>query len=248
MSGARMSSTAAVSNSDAWTKSHRPQADALILQHVDLVRRIAYHMKRRIPRNIEVDDLIQTGMVGLLEAAQRYKSDNGASFASYATRRIRGAMLDSLRRADSGSRSLRRRLRGIEGAKLRIEGKTGEPAKAPAIAESIGMTLENYFRAMHDFSQSTQISLDESSPGAESPCEDVRDGKAGPDEELEHGDLLRAVAEAIAALPFFERIILVLYYDQDFLMREIGVRFTVSESRICQIHKRAIERLRAATQ
>jgi RNA polymerase sigma factor for flagellar operon FliA len=243
-----MSSSAALSDSGHWIESRRPHTDALILQHVDLVRRIAYHMKRRIPRNIEVDDLIQTGMVGLLEAAQRYKSGNGASFASYATRRIRGAMLDSLRRSDSGSRSLRRSLRGIEGAKLRIERKTGEPAKAPAIAESVGMTLDNYFRAMHDLSQSSQISLDELSPGVESACAELRDDKAGPDEELERKELLRVVAAAIAGLPAFERIILVLYYDQDFLMREIGVRFTVSESRICQIHKRAIERLRAATQ
>src|ERR1700722_10775839 len=122
--------------------------EALILQHVDLVRRIAYHMMRHMPRSIEVNDLIQTGMVGLLEAAQRYECRNGSSFATYATRRIRGAILDSMRRSDWGPRSLRRRLRDTEGAKLGTERKPGARAKAPAIAESVGMTLDTYFRAM----------------------------------------------------------------------------------------------------
>src|SRR5580698_7165346 len=113
--------------------------DTLILEHIDLVRRIAYHMMRRMPNSIEVDDLIQTGMVGLLEAAQRYEWRAGSTFSAYATRRIRGAILDSLRRSDFGPRSLRRRLRDIDDAKLCIEQRTGEAAKARTIAESVGM-------------------------------------------------------------------------------------------------------------
>jgi RNA polymerase sigma factor for flagellar operon FliA len=223
--------------------------DALILEHVDLVRRIAYHMMRRMPHSIEVDDLIQTGMVGLLEAAQRYECRAGSTFSAYATRRIRGAILDSFRRSDWGPRSLRRRLRDIDDAKLCIEQRTGEAAKARTIAASAGMTLDGYFRAMQYFSQSIHTSLDERPPfGDARAYADPTDGKAGPAEEMEHEELRCAMAAAIAALPETERVILWLYYDEEFLMREIGVRFAVSESRICQIHKRVIERLRAATQ
>jgi RNA polymerase sigma factor for flagellar operon FliA len=242
--------TAAAIETEEWDGSRSIQAkDALVLQHVDLVRRIAYHMMRHMPRSIEVNDLIQTGMVGLLEAAQRYECRNGSSFATYATRRIRGAILDSMRKSDWGPRSLRRRLRDIEGAKLGIERKTGAAAKAAAIAESVGMTLDTYFRAMQDSSQSVQMSLDEPlPPGIGRACADPVDGKAGPAEALEQEQAQRAIAAAIAALPASERLILLLYYDHELLMREIGVTFAMSESRICQIHKRMIERLRAATQ
>jgi RNA polymerase sigma factor for flagellar operon FliA len=245
-----MSVNAPVIERDSWTAPPTVQRkDALVLQHVDLVRRIAYHMMRRMPHSIEVDDLIQTGMLGLLEAAQRYECRAGSTFAAYATRRIRGAILDSLRRSDWGPRSLRRRLRDIDDAKLFIEQRTGEAAKARTIAESVGMTLDGYFRAMQYFSQSIQMSLDEPPPfGAAQTYADPTDGRAGPVEEMEQEELRCAIAAAIAALPETERVILLLYYDEECLMREIGIRLAVSESRICQIHKRTIERLRAATQ
>ena len=245
-----MSMSAAAIESEVWSGPPTLQRkDALILQHVDLVRRIAYHMMRRMPHSIEVEDLIQTGMVGLLEAAQRYEWRAGSTFSAYATRRIRGAILDSLRRSDWGPRSLRRRLRDIDDAKLGIEQRTGEAAKARTIAESVGMTLDAYFRAMQYFSQSIHMSLDEPAAFADGQAfADPTDGKAGPAEEMEQDEARRAIAAAIAALPETERVILLLYYDEEFLMREIGVRFAVSESRICQIHKRLIERLRAATQ
>ena len=245
-----MSMSAAAIESEVWSGPPTLQRkDALILQHVDLVRRIAYHMMRRMPNSIEVDDLIQTGMVGLLEAAQRYEWRAGSTFSAYATRRIRGAILDSLRRSDWGPRSLRRRLRDIDDAKLCIEQRTGEAAKARTIAESVGMTLDAYFRAMQYFSQSIHMSLDEPPAFADGQAfADPTDGKAGPAEEMEQDEARCAIAAAIAALPETERVILLLYYDEEFLMREIGVRFAVSESRICQIHKRLIARLRAATQ
>jgi RNA polymerase sigma factor for flagellar operon FliA len=241
--------SASAMGAEAWTEPPAvSRKDTLILEHVDLVRRIAYHMMRRMPHSIEVDDLIQTGMVGLLEAAQRYECRAGSTFPAYATRRIRGAILDSLRRSDWGPRSLRRRLRDIDDAKLCIEQRTGEAATARTIAESAGMTLDGYFRAMQYFSQSIHISLDEPPAGAGQAYVDPADGKAGPVEEMEQDEARCAIAAAIAALPETERVVLLLYYDEEFLMREIGARFAVSESRICQIHKRMIERLRAATQ
>ena len=109
----------------------------LVLKHLNLVRRIANQMVRRMPSNVDAQDLIQTGMLGLLEAATRYECRRDASFATYAKRRIRGAMIDSLRRCDWGTRQLRRRLRDIDDARQRIEGRTGEAAKARAIADAL---------------------------------------------------------------------------------------------------------------
>jgi RNA polymerase sigma factor for flagellar operon FliA len=143
---------------------------------------------------------------------------------------------------------MRRRLRNIDEAKLCIEQKTGRSAKAPDIAESSGMTLEVYFRAVQDLSQSTQISLDAPSPlGSSRATADLADSKGSPPDALEQEQVLRAIKAAIGMLPVHERVILWLYYERELLMREIGIKFGLSESRVCQIHKRTIERLRAAT-
>jgi RNA polymerase sigma factor for flagellar operon FliA len=224
-----------------------PPTAELVLQHLNLVRRIAMQMMRRMPSNVEADDLIQTGMVGLLEAATRYECRHDASFATYATRRIRGAMIDSLRRCDWGPRQLRRRLRDIEDARQRIEGRTGEAAKAPAIADALGMTLPRYFRALQAQSQAVRMSMEVvATRAATGESRDLPDGKVGLPEALERAEAVRAVTAAIAALPSQERNILALYYDRELPLRDIGERFSLSESRICQIHKRSIARVRAS--
>ncbi len=224
-----------------------PATSELVLQHLELVRRIAMQMKRRMPSNVEADDLIQTGMVGLLEAAQRYECRHNASFATYATRRIRGAMIDSLRRCDWGPRQLRRRLRDIDDARQRIEGRTGQAAKAPAIADALGMTLPRYFRALQARSQAVRMSVEVIvTRAATEQSREVSDGKVGLPEALERAETVRAVAAAIAALPSQERSILALHYDRELPLRDIGMRFALSESRICQIHKRSIARVRAS--
>jgi RNA polymerase sigma factor for flagellar operon FliA len=224
-------------------------AQAMVLRHTDLVRRIAEHMRRRMPGSIDLDDLIQTGMVGLLEAVQRYEGRKGSSFVAYAMRRIRGAILDAARRSDWSPRSLRRRLRDIEAARRGLELKTGDAPTAAAVAAAVGITLEQYFRALRDFSASVQLSLDEPLPaeGGRAWVEPA-DDNPGPAEAAEREEVLHAMTAAIEALPEHEREVLLMYYGEEYLMREIGATFAVSESRICQIHKRTIERLRAATQ
>jgi len=219
----------------------------LVLQHLTLVRRIAMQMMRRMPSNVEADDLIQTGMVGLLEAAKRYECRHDASFATYATRRIRGAMIDSLRRCDWGPRQLRRRLRDIDDARQRIEGRTGQAAKAPAIADALGMTLPRYFRALQAQSQAVRMSMEVAAThAATGESRDLPDGKVGLPEALERAEIARAIDTAIAALSAQERSILALHYDRELPLRDIGIRFALSESRICQIHKRSIARVRAS--
>ncbi len=221
---------------------------AMVLRHTGLVRQIAQHMHRRMPDTIDLDDLIQTGMVGLLEAVQRYEGRKGSSFVTYAMRRIRGAILDAARRSDWSPRSLRRRLRDIEGARRRLELQTGDAPTAAAVAEAVGITRDQYYRAMRDYSASVQLSLDEPLPAESGQAwAEPADDNPGPAEAAEREETLLAMTAAIEALPEHERAILLLYYGEEHLMREIGATFDVSESRICQIHKRTIERLRAAT-
>jgi len=223
--------------------------EALVLRYADLVRRIAYQMIRRMPRNLDVEDLIQTGIVGLLEAAQRYEGRMGATFETFAVHRIRGAMLDWSRRSDWSSRSMRRRLRNIEEARLRIEMDTGQAASPVALAEATGMSLDIFHRVVRDFNLSIQLSLDEPGLSGEGRvCQEPVDNNAGPAEDLEREQILRAVTAAIESLPEEERAIFLLYHDEELLMREIGDLYGISESRISQIHKRTIERLRAATE
>jgi RNA polymerase sigma factor for flagellar operon FliA len=225
------------------TVQRTPAMPALVVEHLDLVRRIAAQMLRRLPSSVEFDDLVQSGTVGLMEAAVRYECRNGSTFATFATQRIRGAMIDSLRRSDWGSRSLRRRLRDIADARQRLESRTGSAAKAPAIAASLGMTLKCYFGALQADNQAAQISTD-ALLGERSV--ETADGKLGLSETLEQAEMLRAIAAAIDTLTVRDRVILLLYYDREVLMRDIGIQFALSESRICQILKRTIERLRVA--
>jgi RNA polymerase sigma factor for flagellar operon FliA len=232
-----------------WSSVRGANANAaLVIRHADLVRGIAFRLLRRMPPNVDVDDLVQTGMVGLLEAAQRYRDSKGSSFVAYAIRRIRGAILDSSRRSDWCPRSVRRRLRSIAGARLRIERENCGAANPRAIAEAVDITLDQYFYAVRDSHLSVQLSLDEpASPGPGRACGEPVDGNPGPVDELMREQIQRALAAAVEVLPEQERVIFLLYHEQDYLMREIGFMLAVSESRVCQIHKQTIERLRAAT-
>lgn len=243
--------TAAASQVDVDECIAAPRAavcEALVLEHRRLVRHIAHLLVRRTPGNVELDDLVQAGMVGLLEAAQRYTGREGASFASFAAHRIRGAMFDFLRDIDWSPRSLRRRVRDMEVASRRIEVDTGEAARPHAIAAALGLSLEAYYRAIRDSDWVLVVSLDEEQASvAGRPFTEPVDQNRWPDEELEHDEAITAVIAGIDALSDFDYTVLWLYYGEEYRMREIGVILALSESRVCQILKRIIERLRIAT-
>ncbi len=215
---------------------------ALVERHADLVRRIAYHLIGRLPDSVDVNDLIQTGMLGLMEAARHYKDDRGANFETYAGIRIRGAMLDELRRGDWSPRSVHRKSRDMAEAMASLEKRLGRSAEPAEIAEEMDIPLDEYFRIVQDATQSKMLSADElTESGA---LETASGHEAAPEKELQFQQLQDLIAEAVENLPKREKILMGLYYEQEMNLREVGEVLGVSESRVCQLHGQALIRIR----
>ena len=223
--------------------SQRPSAretEALVMRHAELVKRIAYHLAGRLPASVEVDDLIQGGMLGLLEAAANYSEGRGASFETYAGIRIRGAMLDGLRKLDWAPRSVHRKARAVAKAIREIESEIGREARDVEVAERMGMKLSEYHRIVED-SAGCQISSLTTEEGEMT----LTDSSADPFRDVVDEDFRAALTDAIGGLPERERLVMSLYYDDELNLKEIGAALRVSESRICQIHGQALVRLQA---
>jgi RNA polymerase sigma factor for flagellar operon FliA len=220
--------------------SGRPKAAELVEHHAALVKRIAYHLAGRLPASVEVDDLIQAGMIGLLEAAAHYSSDRGASFETYAGIRIRGAMIDALRQLDWAPRSVHRKGREVAQAMRDIEKKEGRAGSDAEIAAVMGIALADYHTIVQDSAACQVSSLDDAAG-----VMDIAGNEPDPARETESGALREALAEAIATLPERERLVMSLYYDEELNLKEIGAVLGVSESRTCQLHGQALVRLRS---
>ena len=242
--------------SNSRRRTPRPAVDAafdelpnqeLVLKHADLVKRIAYHLVSRMPPNVEVDDLIQSGMIGLLDAAKHYSADKGANFETYAGIRIRGAMLDEVRKSDWTPRSVHRNMREMAEVVRKIENAKGHDATPTDIAEALGVSMEEYHRLVQDAASCRLFSFDQMSSGEDesSPADHARDERPGPFDHIEEAGFRDALAAAINGLPEREKLVLSLYYDEDMNLREIGEVLEVSESRVCQIHGQALVRVRA---
>jgi RNA polymerase sigma factor for flagellar operon FliA len=219
--------------------------DALVMQHAELVKRIAYHLVGRLPPSVEVADLIQAGMLGLLEAAGHFTADRGASFETYAGIRIRGAMLDALRKLDWAPRSVHRKARAAAAAVREIEAEVGREARDTEIAERMGVTLNEYHRIVQDAASCRLSSLDESGSDDESPISRTADDGPDPFSHIADEGFRRALATAIEELPERERMVMSLYYDDELNLKEIGAVLKVTESRVCQLHGQALVRLKA---
>lgn len=223
--------------------------DELVFRHADLVKRIAYHLVSRMPPSVEVDDLIQAGMIGLLDAGRHYSASKGANFETYAGIRIRGAMLDEVRKADWTPRSVHRSVRELAAAIRKLENETGEEARPGDVARSLGMSLEDYHKVLQDAASCRLFSFEQMNTGDEdNPVDIARCERAGPQDHLEEDDFRKALAGAIDSLPEREKLVLSLYYDDELNLREVGAILEVSESRVCQIHGQALVRVRARMQ
>jgi RNA polymerase sigma factor for flagellar operon FliA len=222
-----------------------PPPDELVLRHGELVKRIAYHVVSRLPAHIEVDDLIQAGMIGLLNAAQNFTPTKGANFETYAGIRIRGAMLDEARKSNWTPRSTFRNAKQVSQAIRSIENRTGRDARGQEIAETLGVSIEEYHRMVESAASSRLLSYEQLADDPERAAMLPEAPEDGPETVLEEDQFREALAQAVGGLPERERLVLSLYYDDELNLREIGEVLEVSESRVCQIHSQAVLRIRA---
>lgn len=221
--------------------------DQLVVQYAPLVKRIAYHLLLKLPASVHVDDLIQNGMIGLLDASSRFEEGLGAQFETYAVQRIRGAMLDGLREEDRLPRGLRREMRRIEAAIQKLEHRHGRHPNETELAESLDMPLADYQKLLHDARGYQLLYLEDMTGEGD---EDFLDrhtsaNAADPLSLLEEAGMRSALITAIENLPEREKLMMSLYYEEDLNLREIGEVMGVTESRVCQLHSQAVARLRA---
>lgn len=222
--------------------------EQLVLQYAPLVKRIAYHLLLRLPASVQVDDLIQNGMLGLLDALGRYEEGLGAQFETYAVQRIRGAMLDGLREDDRLPRGLRREMRRVEAAIQKLEHQHGRHPTESELSESLGMPLAEYQKLLYD-ARGHQLFYLEDMTGSEDEDfleRNIAGNSPDPLAMLEDADMRAALVHAIDGLPEREKTMMSLYYEEDLNLREIGEVMGVTESRVCQLHSQAVARLRAS--
>ena len=228
-------------------KGKKTDKEVLLTQHMPLVKRLAHHMKAKLPPSVEVDDLIQAGMIGLFDAISRYEETHGAQFETYAVLRIRGAMVDELRSNDWMPRSTRQNMRKVEQAMSALQQQLGRSPSESEVAKSLKLSLEDY-----------QDMLGESGGHQLVYFEDFHDGEEGgagfldryavddddPLKSLLDSDFRQAVIDAIDGLPPREKLLMGLYYEEELNLKEIGAVMGVSESRVSQLHTQAVARLR----
>ncbi|CAG19350.1 RNA polymerase sigma factor FliA [Photobacterium profundum] len=224
---------------------YKESPQAFIERYSSLVKRIAYHLMGRLPPSVQVEDLIQSGMIGLLEAQQNYDPTKGASFETFAGIRIRGAMLDDIRRGDWVPRSVYKNNRRITEAMAQLENKLGRDPTDTEIAEHLEMTLDQYHQALNDVNCGRLVGMDDLGVSEDAVTTEASREENLPFQGVVDDNFRQSLADAIKTLPEREALVLSLYYDEELNLKEIGVVVGVSESRICQIHSQAMQRLRS---
>ena len=231
-----------------YTVTGKTDKDSLLTTHMPLVKRLAHHMKAKLPPSVEVDDLVQAGMIGLLDAISRYEETHGAQFETYAVLRIRGAMLDELRSSDWMPRSMRQNMRKIELAMNTLQQRLGRPPTELELATQLKLSLADYQEMLSDGGGHQLLYYEDfrDDEGGDSFLDrHAVDASGDPLRSLLEGDFRQAVIDAIDALPSREKTLMGLYYEQELNLKEIGAVMGVSESRISQLHTQAVARLRA---
>ncbi|MDC8444347.1 MAG: RNA polymerase sigma factor FliA [Nitrosomonas sp.] len=230
-----------------YTATGIKDKDDFFDEFTPLVKRIAYHMMAKLPASVQVDDLIQAGMIGLLDAVTRYEGSYGRQFESYAAQRIRGSILDELREADWLPRSIRKKMRQIELAVTRLEQLNGCAPSEQELADELQISLDEYHSTLQSARGAQLIYYEDFQQEDEEPFLDrlmVDDG-SNPLDRLVDESLRKSLVDAIENLPPREKLVMGMHYEQEMNLREIGEVLGVSESRVCQLHTQAIARLRS---
>lgn len=220
--------------------------DQQVVQYAPLVKRIAYHLMARLPASVQVDDLIQVGMIGLLDAMTNYDDTQGAQFETYAVQRIRGAMLDELRQCDWLPRSARKALRQIETAMNALEQSMCRAPTEREVADKLQISLEDYQQMLLDARGCQLLHYEDFQVGEDGDFFErhCADDSAEPFAKLQDERFRAKLIEAINVLPEREKLMMAMYYEEEMNLREIGAVLGVSESRVCQVHSQAMARLR----
>jgi RNA polymerase sigma factor FliA len=230
-----------------YTAKGQLDPNAMLKQYSPLVRRLAHQMIAKLPANVELDDLVQVGMIGLNDAMQRFDVGQGVQFETFATQRIRGAMLDELRGTDWMSRGGRRQQREIETAVHKLEQRMGRAPSESEIAKEMDISLTEY-QDMLTKVRGTQLVHLEDMAGDEGGDDfldrHVADEEANPLAMLQDRRMREALVEAIKNLPEREQYVMSMYYEHDMNLKEIAAVLKVTESRVCQLHSQSIARLR----
>jgi len=231
------------------TQRTEKEFQQIVLEQMPQVKYIARRIHEHLPKHVPFEDLVQAGIVGLIDALNKFDSEKNVKFASYAKFRIRGAILDSLRDMDWGPRDLRRKSREMDMVVQKLQTELGRTASEPELAKALGLTLEEFHSLTNEIRgleiSSLQCELKEDGEEA-----DLAQSIPGPENEdpltlCEKGEMSERLHKAIARLPEREQQVLMLYYQQDLTMREVGELMGVGESRVSQIHSLAVKHLRA---
>ena len=221
---------------------------ALLEQHTILVKRIAYHLLARLPASVLVDDLIQSGMIGLFEASNNFDASKGASFETFAGIRIRGAMLDEMRRGDWTPRSVHKNSRMVSNAIKELEARLGRDVTDSEVAEDLNISLNDYHQILSEVSTGKIIGIEDLANGVDGLAFAEASHSDDPYQNIEKNSFKKGLTACISSLPSREALVLSLYYDEELNLREIGQVLDVSESRVSQIHSQAMHRLKARMQ
>lgn len=233
------------------SRERNPRGEELIIKYLPLVRFVAEKIHRRLPPGVDLESLVHSGIVGLLEALHRFDPTRGVEFEVFARYRIQGEVMQCLRSLDWVSRSVRSWGRKIESARAKLVGRLVREPTAEEIAKELEIPLETYFRLDQQVNDATLLSIEDLSATSEAVWERVQekytaDSFLDPLSFVERKDLVQKLAAAVKDLPERERLILTLYYHEELTLRAIGEVFDLSEGRICQIFARALGRLREA--
>ncbi len=230
-----------------YTVNGKSDKNQLLTDNAPLVKRLAYQLRAKLPPSVEVDDLIQAGMMGLLDAVNRYEDTHGAQFETYAVQRIRGAMLDELRNSDWLPRNLRQSMRKIEAAMSALQQSLGRMPSEMEIAKALKVSLADYQEMLNEGSGHQLVYYEDYHDEEHDNFLDryTADVSGDPLAGLLEDGFREALIGAIEDLPEREKILMGLYYEQEMNLKEIGAVMGVSESRVCQLHSQAVARIRA---